>query len=191
MRRGALLLAVLALCAGCGGSKKPVFIGQVITPTQAAPAFTLHDDAGRVVSSAADSGHYVIVTFLYTHCPDVCPIIAGNLNQTLKTAAARSAGLRVVAISVDPTGDTEAAVRKYVQARGLVSTFHYLIGTRAQLAPVWKAFHIAAVPGSKGSVTHDAFEILVDPSGQERLIYDKDVKPGDIVHDLAILTKES
>jgi len=191
MSRAFLLAASVAvLCSGCGSAKHVTFVGQAM-PSQAAPSFTLHDDTGHAVRFASTRGHYVIVTFLYTHCPDVCPIIAGNLNRTLQTATAKAAGLQVVAISVDPTRDTPAAVRSYVKVRQLLPTFHYLIGTRAQLAPVWRAFHIAAVPGAKGTVTHEAFEILVDPKGQERLIYDKDVRPADIVQDLKTLTKES
>jgi protein SCO1/2 len=119
MRRSALLLVVVALCAGCGGSKAPTFSPQAqVLPSLVAPPFTLHDDAGHPVSLAAKPGHYVIVTFLYTHCPDVCPIIAGNLNRALKTATAKQAGLTVLAVSVDPKGDTAAAVRKYIAERG-------------------------------------------------------------------------
>jgi protein SCO1/2 len=191
MRRGAVLLTAVALCAGCGGAKKPAFIGHALVPPPVAPAFTLRDDAGRPVSLAAQRGHYVIVTFLYTHCPDVCPIIAGNLNRALKTPAAQKAGLSVIAVSVDPTGDTAAAVRTYVKVRGLVSRFHYLIGSRSRLAPVWRGFHIASVAGPKGTVTHQSYEYLIDPTGHERLLYGKAVQPGDITHDLAILTKES
>ena len=190
MKRSALLLTLAVLCAGCGAAKKVVFTGQAIVPPIPAPSFALRNDRNQLERFAAKSDHYTVITFLYTHCPDVCPIIAGNLNRALQTATAKSARLQVVAISVDPKGDTAAAVRTYVAERQLLPTFHYLIGTWAQLSPVWKDFHIAAVPGIKGTVTHDAFEILVDPAGQERLIYGKDVQPGWIVHDLALLTKE-
>jgi protein SCO1/2 len=187
MRRGALLLVVVALCAGCGGSKKQTFIGHVLTPLQLAPAFTLHDDAGHSVSLVSQRGHYVIVTFLYTHCRDVCPIIAGNLNSALKTPTAKAAGLTVLAVSVDPKGDTPAAVRTYIKERGLVSRFHYLIGTQAQLAPVWKGFYIGVEPGANDVVGHNSAEFLIDPTGHERLLYGKDVQPGWIVSDLKTL----
>lgn len=193
MKRCALLFGVVVLCAGCGGgSKTPTYSSgaQILPAALVAPPFTLHDDMGHPVSLSSKPGHYVIVTFLYTHCPDVCPIIAGNLNRTLKTATAKKAGLTVLAVSVDPKGDTAAAVRKYVAARGLVSTFHYLIGTRAQLAPVWSKFHIGAVAGPKGVVTHQSYEFLIDPTGHERLLYGKGVQPGWIVSDLKTLMKE-
>ncbi|HWB23024.1 MAG TPA: SCO family protein [Gaiellaceae bacterium] len=192
MKRFALLLALLALCAGCGGSKAPKFTPQAqVLPSLVAPPFTLHDDEGHAVSLTSKPGHYVIVTFLYTHCPDVCPIIAGNLNRALKTATAKQAGLTVLAVSVDPKGDTAGAVRKYIAERGLVSSFDYLIGSRAQLAPVWAAFHIGAVAGPEDVVTHQSYEFLIDPAGRERLLYGKGVQAGWIVRDLKTLMKTS
>lgn len=192
MKRGVLLLAIVALCAGCGGSKAQHFAGDgTVLPSPVAPPFTLRDDAGHAVSLTAQPGHYVIVTFLYTHCLDVCPIIAGNLNRALKTPTAQRAGLTVLAVSVDPKGDTAAAVRAYIKARGLVSTFHYLIGSQAQLAPVWKRFHIGVEAGATDVVGHSSAEFLIDPTGHERLLYGKDIQPGWIVSDLKTLTKES
>jgi len=183
-------LGVAVACAGCGGTKtppQPEFRGTVVEPTAAAPAFTLTDQAGHAVAMTAQRGHYVVVTFLYTHCPDVCPVIAGMLNQALKTPIAHRAGLRVLAVSVDPKGDTPAAVRRFIRVHQLLPTFRYLTGTRAQLQPVWNAFHIASTPGAKGTVSHTAVEYLIDPQGRERLIYDSTVTTAEVVHDLTRL----
>lgn len=189
MRKALVGLAALVACVGCGGnaSKPPAFRGQELSPPQAAPNFTLTDQQGRQVSMASARGHYAVVTFLYTHCPDVCPVIAGNLNRTLASATARRAGLRVLAVSVDPRRDTPAAVRTYVRQHRLRPAFRYLIGSRAQLAPVWRSYHVAAAPGPAGTVSHSTFEILVDPEGKERLIYDSQATAADFVHDLALL----
>ena len=192
MRRGLAVLALLALCAGCGSGSAirhptSVYRGTTLSPPIAAPDLGLADQAGRQVSLAAQRGHYVIVTFLYTHCPDVCPVIAGNLNIALKSPVARRAGLRVLAVSVDPERDTRTAARRYVRDRALLPSFHYLIGSRAQLQRVWRAFHIAVLAGPKGTVTHTAVELLIDPRGRELLSYGSDVKAAWVVHDLGLL----
>ena len=114
-------------------------------------------------------------------------MVAGTLNRVLQTAAARRAGLRVLAVSVDPKGDTPASVKKFAREHQLVPAFRYLTGTRSELAAVWKKFHIAALAGPKGTVTHSTFEILIDPQRQERLIYDSTVTAGAVVHDLKAL----
>ena len=188
--RLATLAALALICAGCGGSKGPdasAFQGTLLTPSQPAPPFTLRDQAGHASGLAAAPGHYVIVTFLYTHCPDVCPVIAGMLNSVLRSAAGRRAHLEVLAVSVDPKRDTPAAVRRFVREHRLVPAFRYLTGSRAALAVVWNAFHIAAVAGPKGTVTHSSFEILIDPAGKERLIYNATVTAIDVVQDLNVL----
>jgi protein SCO1 len=191
VRRAALLVA-LVVCAGCGGSKAsaPSFRGTELTPPPTAPGFTLTDQQGRPVSLADARGRYQVVTFIYTRCPDVCPVIAGNLNRVLKTAVARRVGLRVLAVSVDPKHDTAAAVRRYVRAHRLVPQFRYLIGDDARLARVWRDYHVAATPGPNGTVSHSTFEILVDPKGKERFIYDASAPAADFVHDLALLEDE-
>jgi protein SCO1/2 len=190
--RRALLLLPLALLAGCGGkSAAPSFRGTVLSPPPVAPKFTLVDDAGRPVSLSADRGRYVVVTFLYTHCPDVCPVIAGNLNRVLATPTARQARLRVIAVSVDPKRDTPAAVRRYVAVHRLRPAFSYLIGDQARLSRVWRAYHVAATPLHGGTIAHSTFEILVDPKGRERVVYDAGAKPADFVHDLALLEQQT
>lgn len=187
MRRAAIVLLLVAFCAGCGGSAKPVFDGIVLTPSVTAPDFALRDQDGRTVTLGAGRGHWTVVTFLYTHCPDVCPLIAANLNGALRSEAGRAAGLRVLAVSVDPARDTHRAVHTYVITHRLAPSFHFLIGTSAELKPIWAAYHVAAQPGPHGTVTHSTFEILIDPNGKERLLYDATITTADLVGDLSKL----
>jgi protein SCO1/2 len=187
VRRAAIVLVLAAFCAGCGGSAKPVFDGIVLTPPVTAPNFALRDQDGRTVALGAEHGHWTVVTFLYTHCPDVCPLIAANLNGALRSDAGRTAGLRVLAVSVDPARATRRAVHTYVITHRLAPSFHFLIGTSAQLEPIWAAYHVAAQPGPHGAVTHSTFEILIDPKGKERLLYDATITTADLVGDLSKL----
>ena len=192
------LALVALLLAGCGGSAtappKPTFAKPkpsrfrgIVVPTSAAPPIALHDANGKRVTLAEHRGRYTLVTFLYTHCPDVCPLIAASLNQALRQLDAPRTHVGVLAVSVDPKGDTAAAVRAYAKRMHLVPQFQYLIGTAAQLRPVWAAYHVAAQAPSSGVVSHVAYTALNDPRGKERLIYDAQVKPGMVVHDLRVL----
>ncbi len=184
-----LLVAFALSLAGCGSKPKPSFEGTALDPAPAAPNFSLHDDHGNPVTMAANLGHPVVVAFLYTKCPDVCPVIAQNLNQALKQTAAKTADLRVIGISVDPKNDTPAAVRQYVSVHRLVSRFTYAIGSRAELLLVWKGYHVAVTPGASGTVTHSAFEMLIDAKGNERAVYGSDVTAAQVLHDLSELSK--
>jgi len=191
MWRSSALLALLVLAAGCGGSgSKQATVSHPPAATTAggagiaskprAPAIALHDPHGRPVRLSDFRGSWVTVAFLYTHCPDVCPLITQNLNGALR----RAPDLRVVAVSVDPKGDTPAAVRAFARNHHLTPAFHYLIGSRAQLQPVWRAWHVATVPGPSNTVGHSSFEVLIDPKGRERVYYDAQVRTKDVLQDL-------
>jgi protein SCO1/2 len=177
------LLALLAL-VGCGGTRTVRLAGVAVDPPVRAPNFALEDQSGRTVTVAGQRGHWLVVTFLYTHCPDVCPLIAAELNRAIGTDAGRRARLHVIAVSVDPARDTLAAVRRYVAVRRLAPSFRFAIGSRAQLERVWRSYHVAARPGPRGTVTHSTFEILIDPQGRERAIYDASIKAPQLAGDL-------
>jgi protein SCO1/2 len=186
-----------AVLAGCGATSAAKiegpaptdskFEGGVVTPPRTAQPIALHDAWGRPVSLGSYRGKYVLVTFLYVHCPDVCPLIAQNLNATLRQLGAKRSQVRVLAVSVDPKGDTPAAVRRYIAQRRLLPQFRYLLGTRSQLGKVWAAWHVLAVRSKPGVVDHVAYTSLVDPSGRQRLIYGSSVKASQVLHDLRVL----
>jgi cytochrome oxidase Cu insertion factor (SCO1/SenC/PrrC family) len=152
-----------ALLTGCGTTKAAKieapaqppgkFAGSVVSPPRRAQPIALHDAWGRPATLAALRGKYVLVTFLYVHCPDVCPLIAQNLNAALKELGPKRDRVRVLAVSVDPKGDTPAAVRHYVAQRGLVPQFRYLLGTRAQLRKVWAGWNVLSVRRAPASST--------------------------------------
>jgi protein SCO1 len=196
--RLALLLGAVAVVAGCGSSAarvdappaaKRLYAGGQVNPPHAAPAISLHDASGKPVTLAAQRGRYVLVTFLYTHCPDVCPLIASNLNSAVRALGSKRDDVRVLAVSVDPKGDTAAAVRAYAKRMHLVPEFRYLIGSAASLRRAWAAWHVLSVKQSPGVVDHIAYTALVDPDGKERVLYGSDVHARDVVHDLRILMR--
>ena len=207
MRRS-VLTAVLALAAllatGCGGRAAKVegpppattsgtsgFAGIAVLPPRSAPAIDLHDAGGHEVTLAAQRGRYVLVTFLYTHCPDVCPLIAANLNTALRALGPDRKNVRVLAVSVDPAGDTAAAVRAYAKRLHLEPQFRYLIGTRKELRPVWAAWHVLSVQRKPGLVDHIAYTLLIDPAGKERVLYDSQVHGRQVIHDLRRLMRSA
>ena len=198
MRRTLPFVAVVLLAAGCGSpAPKAVeapptptraFAGGELTPPRIAPALSLRDSSGRRFTLRAERGRYVLVTFLYTHCPDVCPLIASNLNTVLRTLGPEG-NVEVLAVSVDPKGDTASTVRAYEKRLHLEPSFHFLIGTRAQLHPLWSAWHVLAVERKAALVDHVAYTALVDPAGKERLLYDSQVNAQQVLDDLRLLKK--
>jgi protein SCO1/2 len=186
MKKLVLILATGVLCAGCGSSSPAA----VKTPTHPpasqndgaiiqaapAPAFSLRDQSGRLIGPQQDRGHWAIVTFLYTHCPDVCPLVTNQLAAAQRV----SPDLRVIAVSVDPKGDTPAAVRHFLAVHHTGPRFRYVVGSTAALEHVWALYHVASTAGPKGTVTHSTYEILIDPKGRERVFFDSKVTAHDV-----------
>jgi protein SCO1 len=190
-----LALLVAFAAAGCGGGSgdnaAPMqqqttsrFRGTELSPVRKSPDFTLRDQDGKTVSLSALRGKTVLLTFLYVHCPDVCPLIADNLDIVLRKLGPGRANVRAVAVSVDPKGDDPKSVRNFIGAHHLVPQFRYLTGTHAQLAPIWKAYHIAAMATPEHTVDHSAYTMLIDRDGNQRVLYDAQVKAAQVLHDL-------
>ena len=146
-----------------------------------APDFALRDQDGRLVRLTKLRGRFVVVSFLYTHCPDVCPVIADNLNRAL----ARSRGLHGARGQRRPEG-RHAGLRPPVRARAPAPARVPLPDRHARTA----AADLERVPPGRHAgttVAHSAFEVLVDRGGDERLLYDAQVKGADVTHDLHAL----
>jgi len=151
----------------------------------AAPPIRLADGRGGTIDTRALRGRPYAVTFLYTHCPDICPTIAQDLSE----AMAEAPGAAVVAVSVDPRGDTAAAVRSFASAHRLPRGFRYAIGDRRALAPVWRAYFVSSQLGDPRTSTHTAVVWLVDARGRLRGMYPAGapIAPADVAHDLRAL----
>lgn len=154
-----------------------------------APAFRHADARGGALGTADMAGRPYVVTFLYTDCPDVCPLIAQELRQALELLGPRAGGVAVLAVSVDPEGDTRGAVSAWLDAHELPPNFHYLVGSEEELEPTWEAYFAAPQPAGDPESTHTASIWLVDSDGRLRTKFSggAPVAPADIAHDLRLL----
>lgn len=154
--------------------------------------FELRDARGGTTGTQDVAGEPYVLTFLYTGCPDVCLLIGAELRRALELLGPRAEDTSVLAVSVDPHGDTKTAVRDWVELHRLPSNFHYLIGPERQLKPVWDAYYAAPqIPGRADSA-HTASIWLIDRRGRIRTKFSggRPVPPADIAHDVEILIRE-
>jgi protein SCO1/2 len=198
------LLVALLLLSGCGGSssrrsgtpaaesKQSQFQGAEATPPKPAPALRLGDSTGRRFDLSSLRGKAVLVTFLYVHCPDVCPLIAGNMHTALRQLGPEASNVKVVAVSTDPKGDRPKDVKEFLAKHQVTGEMRYLLGSKAQLAKVWKAWGIISRPGPRGSnqVGHSAPIYGISASGKITTLYPSNFNPAQIVHDVPVLAKQ-
>jgi protein SCO1/2 len=196
----ALLVIVVALTVALvGRTSKPAlpggarqsapgggFFGTLALPAKPAPAIELRNYKGERVTLSEYRGKAVLVTFLYTHCPDVCPLIASNLGVALRQLGSRASRAQLIAISVDPRGDTPAAVARFLSTHLLAGRMQYLIGSPAQLASTWAAWSVGSTRevGQPDRVAHAALVYGITASGTLKTLYAASFDPAQIVHDV-------
>lgn len=174
-------VAVLAVVSGCGGAHG--LVGQRIDRSTPLADFALHDQDGRIVSLSSLRGRYVIVSFLYTHCVDVCPLIAENVSEAIRDIGPAD-DVRALAVSVDPGGDSAAAVATFMRVHRTPPGFRYLRGSLAELRPVWQEFNVLVERRSAIRISHDAPIFVVDPTGRPALLYPSQVTAASMAADL-------
>ena len=162
----------------------------VLQPPAPAPPIALHNYLGQRVSLADYRGKAVLVTFLYTNCPDICPLITSDLRvaQNLMSAATRSK-LQIIAVSVDPHGDTRRAVAAFLARHGMTGRMLYLTGSARELSRVWQAWGVGSSRDSSQPqfVNHTGIVYGITASGKRLTLYDPEFKPAEIAHDVPLL----
>ena len=76
------------------------------------PAFTLTDQDGATVTPATLSGKVWVADFMFTSCPDICPILSAHMAEIQARYASRD-DLHLVSFSVDPATDTPPVLKEY------------------------------------------------------------------------------
>jgi protein SCO1/2 len=182
----AALVAALVL-AHAAAAAPPRFDGPTIKNPAVPPDFALRDQAGHVVELDRLRGRVVALTFLYTHCRDVCPLTAERLNAALRSLGPARTRVRVLAVSVDPKGDTPRAVRRFVALHRLLPEFRYLIGPPRALGQIWREYGVSSVAKSGDRVDHTLYTLLLDRSLRGRVLFDSTAQPAEIAHDVSLL----
>jgi protein SCO1/2 len=158
----------------------------------AAPDFTLTDGiTGKSLTLSSLQKSAIALAFLYTRCPDVCPLTAGQFRAAQRALGDDAAKVEFIAVSVDPEGDTPAAVREFSDLHDLQGHWHYLIGPRAQLEAVWAMYGIGSFASSGArAVEHNDAIYLIDGRGRERAILHSSDPTSWLLDDLRALIRE-
>jgi len=196
--RIALALTTLCLCAASAllavwiagrGSPDPAastgWAGSLRPPGAMAPHFTLTAQDGDRISPASLRGRPVVYTFIYSHCRDTCPATVQSIRGALDKVGR---DVPVLGVSVDPANDTAESAKVFVNEQHMTGRMHFLLGTRAQLAPVWKAYAIQ--PQGKG-FEHTARVLVLDKEGRQRVAFPSEqLVDRDLAHDIRKLEQE-
>lgn len=185
-------LPVLALALAACQPAAPKFKSTDITGADYGKGLQLTGHDGKPRSLPDFAGKAVVVTFGFTHCPDICPTILADLAGVMKSIGEDAERVQVLFITVDPERDTREVLAKYVTA--FDPRFVGLSGdTEATLrtAKEFKVFHEKRKSGDTYTVDHSAQSYVIDPRGRLRLYVRHDRIAADLAGDLRTLLRET
>ncbi len=136
------------------------------------PSFTLTESSGRSLSLSDLKGILWIADFMFTSCPGPCPMMSARMSE-LQRALSDLPMVRLVSISVDPSNDTAAVLKKYgAKFHADPNRWLFLTGDQALIAKLsYEGFKAGTLDDP---LVHSTKFILVDTQGQIRGYYDSE-----------------
>jgi|SRR5918992_4928579 protein SCO1/2 len=152
--------------------KAPSEIGRRVVK-KAVPDFTLIDQDSKPFRFSSARGKLVLATFIFTTCPDVCPLLTAKLAAIQRTLDDKKMKEYVLlSITTDPERDSALALKDYAEHfKPNFQQWFFLTGSRAALTGVWKAFGVHVTKTESGQVLHTSLTTLVDQQGNRRVDY--------------------
>lgn len=160
--------------------------GSVIN--EKASDFTLTSQNGKSVTLSQFEGKVVIISFGYTHCPDICPMTLTILKDVMKKLLDAENKLQVLFVTVDPERDTPKRLKDYIPY--FDKNFLGLTGTSQEIAKVAESYHISYFKDDTNSkagylMAHSSSVYVIDPKGNLFLEYSSnDLDPELIAEDV-------
>jgi cytochrome oxidase Cu insertion factor (SCO1/SenC/PrrC family) len=166
-----IILSILLVSPGCLSSEDTdIFYGDDINPPIPAEDFILIDGDGEYYQLSQLEGKVIVIAFLFTRCPDVCPIVSANLDFISEQLGdIYEEEVVILTITVDPWTDNTSVMNDYAGARNL--EWPHLTGTVEDLEPVWKNFDVGLQTYDSdidGDGVADGFDVCAEtPEGEE------------------------
>ncbi len=192
-----LLAGVAGAWLSFGISKPPVqpVVATLLPAPGPLPEFSLLDHNGQPIGRADFEGHWSLVFFGFTHCPDICPATLQVLATAKQLLAAQNIEPlpTIVLVSVDPERDTPEVMAKYVNyfgddnvgITGDISELRKLtggLGIYFEKSPS----DIDATDGEY-SVDHSAVVLVINPRGQFHALFSAPHSAENFANDLPLI----
>ncbi|MEO0565563.1 MAG: SCO family protein [Chloroflexota bacterium] len=164
--------------------------GTVLTPPQQLAEFTLTGTDGTPVTLNDLRGSYTILSFGYTHCPDVCPLTLTEYKRVQRELGESADAVDFVFISVDGERDTPEFLGRYLDRfdAGFIGLTTDDDATMRAIADDFNIYYEKRqVEGTASNylVDHTASTFLINPDGEVIVVYPFGTPPVNIATDIA------
>lgn len=82
------------------------------------------DGSARSAQQALDDGRPTVLTFMYSSCATVCPIVNQTMVEFERLLAAERGQVNTVSITIDPTHDTVQKLAEHARRSGAAGAFY-------------------------------------------------------------------
>lgn len=142
----------------------------------------LNQDSSKVVFPADFKGKTVVMSFIYTNCPDICPLTTHNM-QTIQNLVKENGikNVQFLELTFDPSRDRPSVLKDYGDIRSVdYNNFEFLTGKRTVIDTLLKRMKVMAIPGDTTEThsgqkvyffTHTDRITLLDKNGRIRSEY--------------------
>jgi protein SCO1/2 len=138
------------------------------------PPFSMTERSGRPIGRQDLAGSVWIANFVFTRCPDVCPVLTARMRDVQKALDGTMPPIQLVSFTVDPGHDTPEVLARYAAGHGAAPGWSFVTGPRDATASLLRdGFKVAfADDGPEvGPITHSDRFVLVDPQLRIRGYY--------------------
>ncbi len=188
-----LLTFVFFLASGCGKKlpeDKQIGVNSLVL---------LNQDSSQVVFPEGYKGKILVMSFIYTNCPDICPLTTHNMKliqEQIKKDGIKD--VQFVELSFDPERDTPSVLKEFGDIRNIdYKNFTFLTGKKSTVKSILNNMNVLALKGDTTITesgkpvyffTHTDRITLIDQNGIIRNEYrGSKANISQIVNDIKIL----
>ena len=117
------------------------------------------------VASLGEGSDPVVVTFVFTTCTTICPVMTATFSKVDRELAAEGAGIKLVSVSIDPEFDSPGVLKKYAERWKASDDWSFLTGDLDDVNNLLRSFH--AYYGDK--MNHKPLYLMKAP-GQDQWV---------------------
>jgi protein SCO1/2 len=146
------------------------------------PAFSLFDQTGAAFTDQAMRGHVTIVSFIFTRCDTICPVISMKMQRIQEKTFDVGDWVKLVSFSVDPRYDTPPVLAEYAKRySALPDRWRFVTGDYDKVYALVEGPFMTSMmrdgnrPSGVPDIKHGGYFLLVDPKLHIRGVYDSDL----------------
>tara|TARA_B110000116_G_C16697386_1_gene518117 strand:- start:18 stop:680 length:663 start_codon:yes stop_codon:yes gene_type:complete len=197
------LIITLIVFISCDFKSEPSYIGTLLD-NHDSYKFSLKDHSNRIIDSGNHGSNVAILTFMFTECTDVCPILTHNIKKALNEIPQKN-DIPIIIISVDPENDSIQNMKQFVKKWDLTSNWSFVTGNSDELDQIWSSYFINPQKysrpiqgGVKGinsalverqTVIHSSPVYILDKKGTAKVLHTNPINPTNLAHDIVQMYK--